>query len=198
MKTEATELTFTANGWCEQAVAIPSPNFNARPNDMVVDLLVIHNISLPPGQFGGSYIADFFCNTLDCDAHSYFDHLRNVRVSAHFLIDRTGMLMQFVSIADRAWHAGQSRHAGREHCNDFSIGIELEGSDDKAFADAQYDMLARLTDALCKHYPLKDVAGHSDIAPTRKTDPGPHFDWARYESLLNIVSLKTKGVLRFR
>ena len=140
---------------------------------------------------------NFFCNTLNHEADPYFDHLRGVRVSAHFLICRTGKLTQFVSTDDRAWHAGQSLHAGRERCNNFSIGIELEGTDEDVFTDEQYDTLAKLTDALCRQYPLKDVAGHADIAPNRKTDPGPCFDWAHYETLLNSVNLETGRALRF-
>ena len=197
MSTKTPELTFRADGWCKQARRVSSPNFDTRPNNIAIDLLVIHNISLPPGQFGGPYISDLFCNTLDLDADPYFDHLRDLRVSSHFLIHRTGELVQFVSTNDRAWHAGQSLHAGRERCNDFSIGIELEGTDQDAFTDEQYAQLVKLTDALRRYYPLKDVAGHADVAPSRKTDPGPCFDWARYESLLDEISSEGKSALRF-
>ena len=169
-----------ADGWCLQAQHMPSPNFDARPAPPFIDLLVIHNISLPPDQFGGSYIADLFRNCLDCDAHPYFDQLRALKVSAHFLIRRDGTVIQFVSVNDRAWHAGQSSFRGRERCNDFSIGIELEGSDFVPFDDIQYDMLTALTLALRRRYSLADVAGHQHIAPGRKTDPGPFFDWKRY------------------
>lgn len=173
------------DGWCSGVVRKPSPNFDARADDAKIDLLVIHNISLPPGQFDGPYIADLFNNCLDCDAHPYFDQLRALRVSAHFLIRRNGEVMQFVSANDRAWHAGASTFGGRERCNDFSIGIELEGSDFEPFESAQYDALAALTHALQSRYPLSDVVGHEHIAPGRKTDPGPFFDWTRYrESLL--------------
>jgi AmpD protein len=162
----------------------PSPNFDVRPDGTAIDLLVIHNISLPPGQFGGPFIADLFGNRLDCDAHPYFDQLRAMRVSAHFLIQRDGMVMQFVSANDRAWHAGVSSFRGQERCNDFSIGIELEGSDFEAFEPAQYDALAALTLALQERYPLANVAGHEHIAPCRKTDPGPFFDWTRFRKSL--------------
>jgi N-acetyl-anhydromuramoyl-L-alanine amidase len=173
-------FTIDADGWCRGARREPSPNCDARPDGIAVDLLVIHNISLPPGQFGGPQIPELFTNRLDCDAHPYFDQLRSLRVSAHFLIRRDGALLQFVSGNERAWHAGVSSFRGRERCNDFSIGIELEGSDFEAFEAAQYETLARLTVALQMRYPLADVAGHEHVAPGRKTDPGPHFDWQRY------------------
>lgn len=170
------------DGWCNLALREPSPNFDVRPEGMTADLLVVHNISLPPGEFGGPYIADLFCNRIDYDAHPYFDQLRPLRVSAHFLIRRDGGIVQFVSTNGRAWHAGVSVFNGRERCNDFSIGIELEGTDFEPFAAAQYDALAQLTAALLARYPLTDVTGHEHIAPSRKTDPGPFFDWARYQS----------------
>ena len=173
-----------ADGWCAAAQAVRSPNFDVRPQDAVVDLLVIHNISLPPGQFGGPAIPALFTNSLDCDAHPYFDQLRALRVSAHFLIRRDGGLMQFVSAGDRAWHAGASSFGGRPRCNDFSIGVELEGTDTDPFTDRQYATLAELTCALQARYPLTDVVGHEHIAPGRKTDPGPCFDWGRYRRLL--------------
>lgn len=168
------------DGWVREACALPSPNFEARPDGAAPTLIVIHNISLPPGQFGGSAIADLFLNRLDCAAHPYYDaHLRGLRVSSHFLIRRDGMLEQFVSCDERAWHAGASNFFGRERCNDFSIGIELEGTDDVPFEQSQYDTLAALVKALCVRYCIEALAGHSDIAPGRKTDPGPHFDWLR-------------------
>lgn len=187
------------DGWCSNVLCEPSPNFDARAADTRIDLLVIHNISLPPGQFGGPYIADLFGNRLDCDAHPYFDQLRALRVSAHFLIRRDGKVMQFVSTNDRAWHAGASSFCGRERCNDFSIGIELEGTDFEAFEPVQYDRLAELTVALKARYPLTDVAGHEHIAPGRKTDPGPFFDWARYQELLHSdqTAPQRAGPLRF-
>lgn len=180
----AVELQIDASGWCEQARRCPSPNFEPRPPHAQVDLLVVHNISLPPDEFGHHYIEDLFLNRLDCDAHPYFDRLRGMKVSAHFLIRRDGELLQFVSASDRAWHAGVSRFRGRERCNEFSIGVELEGSDLRAFEDAQYQTLARLTRALTRRYPLRHVTGHEHIAPGRKTDPGPCFDWPRLSRLL--------------
>lgn len=173
-------LSIDVDGWCAQARRLPSPNFDARPSGMAPELLVIHNISLPPSQFGGPYIDGLFTNTLDHAAHPYFDQLRPLRVSAHFLIDRTGLVTQFVAANARAWHAGVSSFQGRERCNDFSIGIELEGSDFVPFEDAQYDGLAALTLALRRRYGVRAVTGHEHIAPGRKTDPGPFFDWQRY------------------
>jgi AmpD protein len=173
-----------ADGWCHDAQHVRSPNFDARTSDTSPDLLVIHNISLPPGQFGGPYITDLFCNRLDCDLHPYFDRLRDLRVSSHFLILRDGAVVQFVSANDRAWHAGASSFNGRERCNDFAIGIELEGTDFDSFDDRQYAVLAELTAALQQRYPLTAVAGHEHIAPGRKTDPGPFFDWMRYQQAL--------------
>src|SRR5450830_2148278 len=169
------------DGWCRQARRQPSPNMDARAVEMSPELLVIHNISLPPGQFGGPFIEALFCNTLDFDADPYFDQLRTLRVSAHFLIRRDGEVVQFVSANARAWHAGVSSFHGRERCNDFSIGIELEGTDVAPFTDLQYQVLATLTAALHRRYPLTDVAGHEHIAPGRKTDPGPFFDWPRFQ-----------------
>lgn len=188
-----------ADGWSSGVERQPSPNFDPRAPDTAVDLLVIHNISLPPSQFGGPYIADLFGNRLDCDAHPYFDQLRALKVSAHFLIRRDGHVMQFVSANDRAWHAGASSFCGRERCNDFSIGIELEGTDFDPFEHAQYDALADLTSALQARYPLTDVAGHEHIAPGRKTDPGPHFDWVRFRKSLirNKCVSNTQSNLRF-
>ncbi|RJG05089.1 1,6-anhydro-N-acetylmuramyl-L-alanine amidase AmpD [Noviherbaspirillum cavernae] len=176
-----------ADGWCIEAQCEPSPNFDVRPVDARVDLLVIHNISLPPGQFGGPFIADLFCNRLDHEAHPYFDQLRSLRVSAHFLIRRDGTVVQFVSANDRAWHAGASSFCGRERCNDFSIGIELEGTDFEVFEPVQYDTLVALTVALQSRYQLADVIGHEHIAPGRKTDPGPFFNWSDYHARLDQV-----------
>ncbi len=165
---------------------VPSPNHDERPEGVAPSLLVIHNISLPPGEFGGDAIEALFTNTLAHDSHPYFATLRELRVSSHFLIARDGTLVQFVACGLRAWHAGASSYEGRERCNDFSIGIELEGDDASAFAHRQYATLIALTDALTKRYPIEAAAGHSDIAPGRKTDPGPHFDWPFY--LANIRS----------
>jgi AmpD protein len=169
-----------ADGWAADVVRMPSPNFDQRAAGVAASLLVIHNISLPPGRFGGPFIADLFLNRLDYNADPYFEQLKPLRVSSHFLIRRDGTVMQFVSVNDRAWHAGISSFGGRERCNDFSIGIELEGSDVEPFANAQYDALALLTVALKQACPLETVIGHEHIAPGRKTDPGPFFDWIRY------------------
>lgn len=174
------DYAIDAEGWCDGARQLPSPNFDPRPPGTAIDLLVIHNISLPPGQFGGPHIAGLFTNTLQHELHPYFEQLRPLRVSAHFLILRTGELVQFVSADARAWHAGVSLFEGRERCNDFSIGVELEGSDFVPFEPAQYRCLAALTQALLRRYPLVAVTGHEHIAPGRKTDPGPFFDWFAY------------------
>lgn len=163
---------------------IASPNYDRRPPKASVDLLIIHNISLPPGEFGGDAIMQLFTNTLDAEAHPYYTQLRDLKVSAHFLIRRDGEIIQFVPCGMRAWHAGVSSWRGRERCNDFSIGVELEGDDQQSFAAAQYRALAKLTRRLCRAYPIRSIAGHSDIAPQRKTDPGPHFDWSYYRALL--------------
>ena len=163
---------------------IASPNHDRRPPGERLDLLVIHNISLPPGVFEGDAIIRLFTNTLDAKAHPYFAQLEGLRVSAHFLIRRNGEIIQFVPCGMRAWHAGVSNWQGRERCNDFSIGIELEGDDHGPFTDAQYAALARLTRRLRRAYPINRIAGHSEIAPGRKTDPGPHFDWPRYRRLI--------------
>jgi AmpD protein len=175
-------------GWLKNATRVPSPNFNNRPDGAVIDLLVIHNISLPPGEFGGSFISDFFCNCLDSTAHSYFSEICSMQVSAHLLIDRTGEITQFVPFDKRAWHAGESEFEGCSNCNDFSIGIELEGTDDASYSDEQYNALLAVTRAIQGEYPLitgDKIVGHCDIAPGRKTDPGPSFDWQRYKQLLS-------------
>ena len=180
-------MTFTIDrdGWCPQAHQMLSPNHNERPEGQPVELLVIHNISLPPGQFGGPYITDMFLNRLDCDQHPFFDQLRGLKVSSHFFIRRTGELIQFVPTEKRAWHAGASSFMGREGCNDFSIGIEVEGTDFVPFEPAQYKTLASLTKALAARYPqMKNVTGHEHIAPVRKTAPGPFFDWAGYSQAM--------------
>ncbi len=166
-------------GWLPVAKCEPSPNFDARPQGVVVDLIVIHAISLPPDEFGGPGIVELFTNRLDPAAHPYYASICSLTVSAHFLIRRDGELIQFVGCEQRAWHAGVSSWRGRSACNDFSLGIELEGCDSAAFTDAQYRVLATLLDELCVRYPIADIVGHSDIAPGRKTDPGPHFDWPR-------------------
>lgn len=170
-------------GFVRGAVRAPSPHHDERPPDTVIDLLVIHNISLPPGQFGGPWIEDLFANRLDPDADPYFPQLQSLRVSAHFLIRRDGSLLQFVPTVLRAWHAGVSNFCGRERCNDFSIGIELEGSDFMPFEARQYDTLAALTQALQARHRLANVVGHEHVAPERKTDPGPFFSWETYRKL---------------
>ena len=170
-------------GWLECAVHIPSPNFDARAAGDI-SLLVIHNISLPPDEFGGDGVERLFTNTLDRSAHPYYQTIPQGRVSSHFYIRREGHLIQFVSCLQRAWHAGVSQWQGKERCNDFAIGIELEGSDNQPFTDSQYAVLDELTRTLRATYPVKGIAGHSHIAPGRKTDPGPYFDWQRYLVLL--------------
>lgn len=158
---------------------IPSPNCDERPAG-AIELLVVHNISLPPDEFGGEGVRRLFTNTLDPAAHPYYASIADLRVSAHFFVRRDGQIIQFVPCLKRAWHAGGSCWQGVSRCNDFSIGIELEGSDTVPFTDAQYAALRQLTLALRAAYPIRGIAGHSDIAPQRKTDPGPCFDWARY------------------
>ena len=192
-------------GWLAEAARIPSPNFDARPPDASIDLIVIHGISLPPGEYGGGFIEQFFCNGLDPEAHPYFAEIHEMCVSAHCLIARDGQILQFVSFADRAClpcptaprgrtpspgcvrSIGVSEWCGRSCCNDFSVGIELEGSDEDVYTRAQYDSLARLVRELREAYPTiapDAIAGHSDIAPGRKTDPGPAFDWDRLYQLI--------------
>ncbi|MEO5700465.1 MAG: 1,6-anhydro-N-acetylmuramyl-L-alanine amidase AmpD [Casimicrobiaceae bacterium] len=158
---------------------VDSPNRDARPDGAVIDLVVVHGISLPPGEFGGSWVEALFTNTLDPRAHPYFESIADRRVSAHVLVHRDGSLVQFVAFTERAWHAGPSCWAGRARCNDFSIGIELEGCDDVAYTAQQYAVLDALVEALAGHYPIEALVGHSEIAPDRKTDPGPVFDWLR-------------------
>jgi AmpD protein len=174
---------FDAQGWHRRARRRSSPNFDARPPGTVVDLLVIHHISLPAGRFSGDAVERLFTNRLDPSAHPDFGSLSGLRVSAHFLIRRRGELLQFVAGDMRAWHAGVSRFLERERCNDFSIGVELEGTGEHRYTDPQYRVLASLTRALCARWPLRWVAGHSDVAPGRKTDPGPCFDWIRYQRM---------------
>ncbi len=164
-------------GWYRYAHAAPSPNFGARPEGVQTDLLVIHAISLPPGEFGNGNVQRLFNNELDWDAHPYFQGIRGLQVSSHFFIGRAGELWQFVSCDDRAWHAGQSAYRGRSNCNDDSIGIELEGLEGQTFEAQQYETLTGLCAALMTHYPIAHVAGHEHIAPGRKRDPGPGFDW---------------------
>jgi AmpD protein len=167
------------DGWLATARRVPSPNCDERPPDEVIRLIVIHAISLPPGEFGGPQVIELFTNRLDPEAHPFFREIQGLRVSAHFLIRRGGELIQFVPCSKRAWHAGVSNWSGQDNCNDFSIGIELEGCDQLAFEDAQYIALQRLLTELRGRHSIQAVVGHSDIAPGRKTDPGPCFDWRR-------------------
>ncbi len=172
-------------GLLSGARQIASPNCDARPQGSSIELLVVHNISLPPGSFGGNAITELFTNCLDPQAHPYFRDIADLCVSSHFLVRRDGELVQFVPCGYRAWHAGESQWRNRQSCNDFSIGVELEGTDDLPFEEAQYLVLARLVATLRAAYPITDCVGHSDIASPRgrKTDPGPHFDWAHFRLL---------------
>ena len=182
--TRRPRLAVGADGFANIARHIPSPNQDARPAGAEIALIVVHGISLPPGNFTGDHVERLFTNRLDPNAHPYFATIAALRVSAHFLIRRDGELLQFVSCAARAWHAGASSWRERSGCNDFSIGIELEGADDVPYASAQYAVLGRLIRALRARYAIEDIVGHSDIAPGRKTDPGPAFDWSRLRRLV--------------
>lgn len=173
-------LRIGADGWAVGAREVRSPNCDARPAGATVELLVVHSVSLPPGQFGSGAVERLFLNALEPHPDPFLELLGALRVSAHFLIERRGGITQFVSCLQRAWHAGASQFEGRTGCNDFSIGIELEGTDFLAFEPAQYTALAQLTRALCAAFPLRAVRGHSHIAPGRKTDPGPQFDWGLF------------------
>ncbi len=176
-------------GCLDTAQFIASPNCDQRPLGSQISLLVIHNISLPPDNFGGDGVVQLFTNQLNPTDHPYYQNICELKVSTHFFIRRDGAVIQFVSCQMRAWHAGLSYWQGKERCNDFSIGAELEGSDTAAFTVAQYDALITLTQTLYRAYPITDIAGHSDIAPGRKTDPGPYFDWMRYRAALNVNPL---------
>lgn len=179
-------LNLDDQGWLREARRIDSPNCDDRPAGIPTDLVVIHNISLPPGEFSGNGVAELFTNNLNPAEHPYYREIYQRKVSAHFFIRRDGGLIQFVSCAKRAWHAGVSVWQGRERCNDFSIGIELEGADHVPFEEAQYSVLLDLLAAIRKQYPISGITGHSDIAPGRKTDPGPYFDWARLNGDLSV------------
>ena len=170
-------LHINSDGICTEAHLIASPNVDERPQQEI-SLIVIHNISLPPNQYGGEAVIELFTNTLNPETHPYYAEIAHLKVSSHFFIRRDGSLIQFASCLARAWHAGVSNWQGRERCNDFSIGIELEGSDFEAFEPHQYDTLKSLINALKQAYPIQAITGHSDIAPDRKTDPGPYFDWS--------------------
>ncbi|MBI3713934.1 MAG: 1,6-anhydro-N-acetylmuramyl-L-alanine amidase AmpD [Burkholderiales bacterium] len=181
---ELQPIAIDAQGWCTQALVRPSPNFGPRPDAVEISLLVIHNISLPVGEYRQDHVSALFQNRLNCDAHPDFASLRGLQVSSHFLIRRDGQLLQYVSCLQRAWHAGVSELFGRQGCNDFSIGIELEGCDTEPFEAAQYQGLTMLTTALLQRYPITHIAGHSEIASGRKTDPGPCFDWSSFLATL--------------
>lgn len=175
------------NGWLSQATRIESPNYDERPVNTVASLLVIHNISLPPGEYGGPWIDDLFCNRLDAQAHPYFSEIATLKVSSHLLIRRDGQVCQYVSFDQRAWHAGESCFDGQTHCNDFSIGIELEGCDDRPYEMQQYETLVDVTRRIQSRYPAisdERIVGHCDIAPKRKTDPGDAFEWTRFRTML--------------
>ena len=186
-------LTFDSTGdWFDVARRVHSPNFDARPPHCDIDLVVVHGISLPPGEYGGPHIERLFCNRLDPHAHECFGAIAHLKVSAHLLIRRDGALVQFVALSNRAWHAGESRYGGRVRCNDFSIGIELEGTDCTPYEAAQYECLGGVCGALMQRWPgiTRDrIVGHCDVAPRRKTDPGPAFDWRRLKRLLAAPSL---------
>ena len=175
--------------WFDDAVRISSPNFDLRPCGCGIDLIIVHGISLPPGEFGGPYIEQLFCNRLDPLAHESFRAIASMKVSSHLLIRRDGALSQFVSLANRAWHAGESRFGSRSRCNDFSVGIELEGTDSIPYEASQYERLGEVCHALVVRWPaitLDRIIGHSDVAPGRKTDPGPAFDWQRLKDDLKL------------
>ena len=176
-----------SDGWFRQSRQVRSPNFNDRPENGIIDSIIIHSISLPPATYTGNDIDRFFTNQLDWDTEPFYDEIRGMEVSSHLLIRRSGELVQYVNLYSRAWHAGQSCLEGRENCNDFSIGIELEGTDCTAFEDAQYETLIEVTRALMACFPnisVERIVGHSDVAPGRKTDPGSEFDWLRLKNRL--------------
>lgn len=181
-------LDSTGN-WFDDARRVSSPNFDARPSNCGIDMIVVHGISLPPGEFGGPHIEQLFCNRLDAHAHDCFRTIADLRVSAHLLIRRDGSLVQFVALSGRAWHAGESRFGDRVGCNDFSVGIELEGTDRTPYEAAQYESLGDVCRTLMHRWPAitpDRIVGHSDVAPHRKTDPGPAFDWRRLKNLLAV------------
>ena len=195
--TETEQLNYTVSpgaGLIRPGTQCPSPNQDERPAGVQPELIIIHAISLPPGEFGGSQVQEFFTNSLDCDAHPYFEEIRDLRVSAHLLICRDGDVIQFVPFGRRAWHAGESRFRGRSCCNDFSIGIELEGEDETPYTDEQYEHLIAVIKAIHDCYPEitpRHIAGHCDVAPGRKSDPGPAFDWLRLYDGLEVPQART-------
>jgi AmpD protein len=173
-------------GWWSAARRVESPNQDARPDHALVSLAVIHSISLPPGEYGGDAIERLFTNRLDWDAHPYYEKIRGLRVSSHFLVRRDGELLQFVSCERRAWHAGRSSWRDREECNDYSVGVELEGIEGEFFEDVQYGTLVRVLCGLAERYPVTEAVGHEHVAPGRKIDPGPGFDWQALQRLLGV------------
>ena len=177
-------------GWLRSASHCPSPNFGPRPSGSAVDLVVIHSISLPPGVYGGGQVAQLFTNQLDWNAHPYFKQIEGLEVSAHFFVDRQGHVTQFVSCDQRAWHAGKSSFDGRDNCNDYSVGIELEGLEGQSFEAAQYQALSLLIVDISDQYPIRTVAGHEHIAPGRKFDPGAGFDWQTLQATLDLRRLR--------
>ena len=179
-------------GWWEMASRLPSPNQGDRPPGVSVSLVVLHNISLPPGEFSGKWVEDFFLNQLPLQHHLYFREIGHLQVSAHFYVRRDGRLLQFVGVDRRAWHAGRSEWEGRENCNDYSVGIELEGADEIPYTALQYAVLWQLLKGLCERYPIKAVAGHCHVAPGRKTDPGPAFDWAALHFRFPVLALPSE------
>lgn len=185
-------MSIDGDGWLTTARRQPSPNFNERPAGCDISLVVVHNISLPPGEFGGPFIEDFFTNRLDTTRHPYFETISGLQVSAHLLIRRDGELVQFVPFGLRAWHAGKSSYGGRENCNDYSVGIELEGTDVLPYEAVQYERLAEIIRTLQVRYPAieRHITGHSQIAPERKTDPGDAFDWVLLNARMAVSSRK--------
>jgi AmpD protein len=175
-------ININQDGICDEAKFIASPNLDVRPSPDDISLIVIHNISLPPNQYGGNGVIELFTNQLNPDEHPYYAEIAHLKVSSHFFIRRDGELIQFASCNDRAWHAGASHWQGRERCNDFSIGVELEGSDFEAFEPIQYETLKTLISSIKARYPIQAITGHSDIAPGRKTDPGAYFDWSHIKT----------------
>jgi AmpD protein len=195
-KADAVGAPIRSDGWWSTARRCPSPNAGARPPGCAIVLAVIHSISLPPGEYVGDAIERLFTNRLDWDAHPYYAQIRGLQVSAHFLIRRDGEAVQFVSCDDRAWHAGASSWRGRGGCNDFSIGIELEGLDGERFEPVQYERLATLLSAVAERYPIEGVVGHEHIAAGRKLDPGPGFDWSRLRGALGWPADRFRDVLK--
>jgi N-acetyl-anhydromuramoyl-L-alanine amidase len=182
--TEGLHLPLWTNGWYRFAHALPSPNFGPRPAGTTIDLIVVHSISLPPGEFGGDAVQRLFANQLDWDQHPYYKRIQGIQVSAHFYIRRNGDLWQFVALDQRAWHAGESSFAGRDNCNDFSVGIEMEGLEGGLFESDQYETLSSLCNAISLTCPIEHITGHEHVAPGRKFDPGAGFDWLRLQHMM--------------